>query len=284
MTTSTDAAPGPRAAGVTGISPRWSPTATGPPAPGRRPRAGPSLRDELPGRARDHRRAAARRGARGALGDRQRAVAGELYVNLRESVDVTSQENKDLSAAVRSRARRAANALRFFDLEWIVLDEDRARLYDAPEVARDRHYLVALRRSPAHSPGPRSGCSPSGAQRRSAPGRRSSAASPRRWRVPFDAGDGPERTDRPPAGPRARPRSRAAAASARDALRSGAPHADARAQLRHARRRPPRDGPAAPLLVADGADPPAQRAARRGRRPHARYRRAPLRSPTAGSA
>lgn len=74
------------------------------------------------------------------------------YVNLRESVDVTSQENKDLSAAVDRALVEAANALRFFDLEWIALPEERARqLHDAPEVARDRHYLMALRRFAPHT-------------------------------------------------------------------------------------------------------------------------------------
>ena len=74
------------------------------------------------------------------------------YAHLRESVDVTSEENKDLSAAVDRALVEAANALRFFDLEWIALPEERAReLYDAPEVARDRHYLVALRRFAPHT-------------------------------------------------------------------------------------------------------------------------------------
>ena len=74
------------------------------------------------------------------------------YAHLRESVDVTSEENKDLSAAVNRGLVEAANALRFFDLEWIALPEERAReLYDAPEVARDRHYLVAMRRFAPHT-------------------------------------------------------------------------------------------------------------------------------------
>jgi oligoendopeptidase F len=69
------------------------------------------------------------------------------YVHLRESVDVTAEENKDLSASVDRALVEAANALRFFDLEWIALPKERAReLHDAPEVARDRHYLMALRR------------------------------------------------------------------------------------------------------------------------------------------
>lgn len=74
------------------------------------------------------------------------------YAHLRESVDVTDEENKDLSAAVDRGLVEAGNALRFFDLEWLALDEDAARaLYDAPEVARDRHYLVAMRRFAPHT-------------------------------------------------------------------------------------------------------------------------------------
>lgn len=74
------------------------------------------------------------------------------YAHLRESVDVTSQENKDLSAAVDRGLVEAGNHLRFFDLEWLALPEETARaLYDAPEVARDRHYLLALRRFAPHT-------------------------------------------------------------------------------------------------------------------------------------
>ncbi|MGD9697000.1 MAG: M3 family oligoendopeptidase [Thermoleophilia bacterium] len=74
------------------------------------------------------------------------------YAHLRESVDVTDQENQDLSAAIDRGLVEAGNALRFFDLEWIALDEDAARaLYEAPEVAADRHYLIALRRFAPHT-------------------------------------------------------------------------------------------------------------------------------------
>ncbi|MEQ8832973.1 MAG: M3 family oligoendopeptidase [Miltoncostaeaceae bacterium] len=74
------------------------------------------------------------------------------YAHLRESVDVSAEENQDLSAAVDRGLVEAGNALRFFDLEWIALDEEAARvLHDAPEVAADRHYLVALRRFAPHT-------------------------------------------------------------------------------------------------------------------------------------
>ena len=116
------------------------------------------------------------------------------YVNLRESVDVTSEENKDLSAAVDRALVEAGNALRFFDLEWIALPEERAReLYDAPQVARDRHYLMALRRFAPHTL--------SEPEERMLAERSPAAVSA--WQtlfgrvtstleVPFDAGDGPE--------------------------------------------------------------------------------------------
>ena len=59
MTTSTDAAPtGPRAAGVHwDLSPLVADADEAAPAAGRRPRAGPRVRDALPRRARDHGRA-----------------------------------------------------------------------------------------------------------------------------------------------------------------------------------------------------------------------------------
>ena len=74
------------------------------------------------------------------------------YGHLRESTDVTDQENRDLSAAVDRAMVEAGNALRFFELEWIALPDERAaELADAPEVARDRHHLLAMRRFAPHT-------------------------------------------------------------------------------------------------------------------------------------
>jgi len=79
------------------------------------------------------------------------AIENELsriasYAMLRKAVDVTSEENRDLGAAVDTAVVQAQNALRFFELEWLALDEDRAReLAEAPEVARDSHHLEAQR-------------------------------------------------------------------------------------------------------------------------------------------
>jgi oligoendopeptidase F len=69
------------------------------------------------------------------------------YAHLRESVDVTDEETRDLVTAMDQGMVEAGNLLRFFDLEWMALPEDVAtRLADSPEVARDRHHLLALRR------------------------------------------------------------------------------------------------------------------------------------------
>jgi len=69
------------------------------------------------------------------------------YAHLRESVDVTDEENRDLSAFIDRSLVEAGNALRFFELEWMALDEARAaELADSPQVAADRHHLIGMRR------------------------------------------------------------------------------------------------------------------------------------------
>lgn len=73
------------------------------------------------------------------------------YASLRESVDVQDPENQDLDALVERAMVEAANALRFFELEWLALDDPLAmQLANAPEVAADRHHLVAERRFRPH--------------------------------------------------------------------------------------------------------------------------------------
>jgi oligoendopeptidase F len=73
------------------------------------------------------------------------------YASLRRSVDVTSDENRDLAAAVDQALVQAQNLLRFFELEWLALDDDRAReLAEAPELERDRHHLLSQRRYRDH--------------------------------------------------------------------------------------------------------------------------------------
>lgn len=69
------------------------------------------------------------------------------YAHLRESVDVQDPANRDLTTAVDRGLVEAGNALRFFELEWMALPQERAdALAAAPEVAADRHHLIAMRR------------------------------------------------------------------------------------------------------------------------------------------
>jgi oligoendopeptidase F len=73
------------------------------------------------------------------------------YAHLREAVDVSDTATRDLSAKMDRAMVEAANALRFFELEWNALPEEVAeRLADAPEVAADRHHLKAQRRFAPH--------------------------------------------------------------------------------------------------------------------------------------
>ena len=69
------------------------------------------------------------------------------YAHLRETTDIADPETRDLNAQVERSYVEAANALRFFDLEWLALDEQTAeRLASAPEVAADSHHLRSQRR------------------------------------------------------------------------------------------------------------------------------------------
>jgi oligoendopeptidase F len=74
------------------------------------------------------------------------------YAGLRQSVEATGAEERDLSAAIDQGMVEAENALRFFELEWIELDDARAsELAADPAVAADRHYLEATRRFAPHT-------------------------------------------------------------------------------------------------------------------------------------
>jgi len=74
------------------------------------------------------------------------------YASLRESVDVTDTENQDLNGLMDRSMVEAANALRFFELEWLDLDEPLAeQLANAPEVEADRHHLLSTRRFRRHT-------------------------------------------------------------------------------------------------------------------------------------
>jgi oligoendopeptidase F len=74
------------------------------------------------------------------------------YASLRESVDVSDPENQDLDALMNRAMVEAGNALRFFELEWLDLGDALAdELANAPEVAADRHHLLAERRFKTHT-------------------------------------------------------------------------------------------------------------------------------------
>ena len=74
------------------------------------------------------------------------------YAGLRQSVAATGEEERDLSAAVDQGMVEAENALRFFELEWIELDDTRAEALAAdPQMAHDRHYLESTRRFAPHT-------------------------------------------------------------------------------------------------------------------------------------
>ena len=74
------------------------------------------------------------------------------YSGLRESTDVADQENRDLAATVDRKMVELSNALRFFELEWLALEDDRAEaLALAPELERDRHHLISARRFAPHT-------------------------------------------------------------------------------------------------------------------------------------
>lgn len=73
------------------------------------------------------------------------------YVGLRRSVDVNDDEARDFETVVDQGMVRAQNALRFFDLEWIALDDAVAEpLMAAPQLAADRHHLRSSRRFRPH--------------------------------------------------------------------------------------------------------------------------------------
>ena len=63
------------------------------------------------------------------------------------STDAGSSEAQDIDAYLEERGIAIGNAVRFFELAWLALAEERAaQLAAAPEVAADRYYLTALRR------------------------------------------------------------------------------------------------------------------------------------------
>ena len=74
------------------------------------------------------------------------------YANLRESVDVTSRRTRTSRRRSTGRSSRPATPCASSTSSGSRWTRSGPReLYDAPEVARDRHYLVALRRFAPHT-------------------------------------------------------------------------------------------------------------------------------------
>jgi oligoendopeptidase F len=74
------------------------------------------------------------------------------YAGLRLTVNVNGEAERDLNAAVEMAMTEAMNALRFFQLEWIAVDDAHAERILADEaLARDRHYLASSRRFAPHT-------------------------------------------------------------------------------------------------------------------------------------
>src|SRR5262245_45266210 len=74
------------------------------------------------------------------------------YAGLRLSINVSGEEERDLNAAVDQGMVEAQNTLRFFELEWLELDDARAaELAGSQLVERDRHYLSSMRRFRPHT-------------------------------------------------------------------------------------------------------------------------------------
>ncbi len=74
------------------------------------------------------------------------------YSGLRLTTDINGEGERDLNAAVEMALVELQNALRFFQLEWIEVDDAHAERVLADErLARDRHYLASARRFAPHT-------------------------------------------------------------------------------------------------------------------------------------
>jgi len=85
-------------------------------------------------------------------GLRNRAKRLSTYAELRSAEDAADPAAQDLGTLVAQRMPGIQDALRGFQLAWLDLPDDRAsELAELPEMARDRHYLIASRRFAAHT-------------------------------------------------------------------------------------------------------------------------------------
>lgn len=74
-----------------------------------------------------------------------------VFAGLLFAADTSAARNGALMQHVQERSSEIKNALIFFDLEWVSLDDETAQaLLDAPELARRRHLLASMRRYRAH--------------------------------------------------------------------------------------------------------------------------------------
>ena len=74
------------------------------------------------------------------------------YAMLALSVDVTGEAERDLNVEIDRAEVEARNLLRFFELEWVAIDDERAApLIAAAQVKCNRHYLCSLRRFALHT-------------------------------------------------------------------------------------------------------------------------------------
>lgn len=89
----------------------------------------------------------------GALGQlRNRAKRLSTYAELRSAEDAADPAAQDLGTLVAQRMPGIQDALRGFQLAWLDLPDDRAsQLAELPEVAGDRHFLIASRRFAAYT-------------------------------------------------------------------------------------------------------------------------------------
>jgi oligoendopeptidase F len=63
------------------------------------------------------------------------------------STNITGERERDADAAIEQGLVEAQNSLRFFDLEWLALDDETAaRLVADPALDRNRYYLTSTRR------------------------------------------------------------------------------------------------------------------------------------------
>ena len=74
------------------------------------------------------------------------------YSGLRLTTNVNGEDERDLNAAVEMALVEFQNLLRFFELEWIAVDDEHAaRVLGDERLAPNRHYLASARRFAPHT-------------------------------------------------------------------------------------------------------------------------------------